>query len=55
MYMPDFSIDNFIHRLDLSNIYFSICRICGETVGMNARESKLLHGEEEHKCEANPG
>jgi len=41
---------SFVHRIDQYGIFHSICRTCSQTVAINAKESTLRHGEEEHEC-----
>src|ERR1700722_19408096 len=47
----DSSDTRFIHRKDPFGNHLSFCRVCAQTVAINGRESKLVHGEETHKCE----
>ncbi len=51
----DVSVSQFFHRIGDHGVYHSICHICLQTVCSSPRESKLIAGEEEHRCKCSPG
>jgi hypothetical protein len=51
--MPDtreVPVSPFFHQIDKSGLFHSICCVCYQTVAKEARESRLLRGEENHLC-----
>jgi hypothetical protein len=46
--------NSFVHQIATFGEYRSICRVCFQTVAKAARESRLVEGEEEHKCGGPP-